>query len=132
MKNDKPLVKFSELIWKKTREHQRLEGISDEDLASIMGVNIQSLKNYDKSPSSLKLERLDRLFLNADLKLMDLVYGVYWDSKSGRYCWDWEDAGFFNGRPVPNYWSREEHFILKVLMYHNCHKAKKKGGEENG
>ena len=35
MKDNMQLVNFSELIWRKIRERQRMEGLSDEEFAII-------------------------------------------------------------------------------------------------
>lgn len=126
MNNNGQSVNFSELIWRKIRQRQRIEGISDDEFALILGVNVQSLKNYDKTPASIKLERLDNLFLKTDIKLIDLVYGVRWDPKEECYCTEREDAGYFNGRRILNFWSRDNNVIYSILGMYNNLRGKRK------
>ena len=126
MNNNLQSVHFSELIWRKIRQRQRIEGISDDEFALILGVNVQSLKNYDKTPASIKLERLDNLFLKTDIKLIDLAYGVRWDSKDECYRTEREDDRYFNGRKPLNFWSRENNIIYQILGMYNNLKGKRK------
>ena len=132
MKDDMQVINFSELIWFKIRERQKLEGLTDEELASILGVNIRTLKNYDKLPSSIKLEKLDRLLINTDFKLLDFYFGVYWDSKSEHYRMDWDDIEFFIDKKHINYWCRYDKFVPVVLLcLLNKERNKKEGDEHN-
>lgn len=131
MNDNMQVIKFSELIWLKIRERQKLEGFTDEELASILGVNIRTLKNYDKLPSSIKLERLDRLLINTDFKLLDFYRGVFWDSKSGHYKMDWNDIGDFTNKKYINYWCRYDRFVPVVLLWLLNKERNKKEGDEH-
>ena len=125
MKDNMQLVNFSELIWRKIRERQKIEGFTDEEFASILGVTVQSLKNYDKSPVSIKLDRLDKIFLKTDIKLLDLAYGIYWNPTDRCYSVFWEDAGYFKGRELVNFWARHKSFIYILMGLYNRLKDKR-------
>ncbi len=52
----------SQKLWKRIRTWQKDEGITDLQLASLFELSVRTLKKYDKSARSLKLDKLDNFF----------------------------------------------------------------------
>lgn len=52
---------LSKNLWLAIREWQKSVGMSDEDLAACLKVNVRTLKSYDISAHGLTLEKLDNL-----------------------------------------------------------------------
>lgn len=52
---------LSKDLWLAIRAWQKLVGMSDEDLAACLKVNIRTLKSFDISAHGLTLEKLDNL-----------------------------------------------------------------------
>lgn len=52
---------LSKALWIWLREWQHEKGMSDEDLAAAMKLNIKTLKSYDVSAHTLTIEKIDNL-----------------------------------------------------------------------
>ncbi len=66
----KPLYK---LIWCKIRYYQRLNDLSNEELAAYIGVSERTLLEYDKNAENLTLGRIESFLKSEDLEIRDLL-----------------------------------------------------------
>jgi transcriptional regulator with XRE-family HTH domain len=72
MKKEKRITLYKK-IWCKIRYWQSLNDISDEELATHLGVSIRTIKEYDKDASNITLQKLDRFLYLYDLSLNELL-----------------------------------------------------------
>ena len=66
----KPLYK---LIWCKIRYYQRLNDLSNEELAAYLGVCERTLAEYDKNAEAITLGKIDKFLQSEDIKLEELM-----------------------------------------------------------
>lgn len=66
----KPLYK---LIWCKIRYYQRLNDLSNEELAAYLGVCERTLSEYDKHAENITLGKIDSFLRSENLNLGDLL-----------------------------------------------------------
>ena len=62
MKKRKEYESESQYLWNTIRSWQKREGITDLQLASMLGLNVRTIKEYDKSVKALTLGSLDNFF----------------------------------------------------------------------
>lgn len=68
---------LSKAVWIWLREWQHKKGMSDEDLAAAMKLNIKTLKSYDVSAHTLTIEKIDNLVAILGLEPLEYVVKKY-------------------------------------------------------
>lgn len=68
---------LSKGAWNWLREWQHEKGISDEELASAMKLNIRTLRSYDISAHTLTLEKLDNLVATVGVEPVVYILNKY-------------------------------------------------------
>jgi len=66
----KPLYK---LIWCKIRYYQKLNDLSNEELAAYIGVSERTLLEYDKNAENLTLGRIESFLKSENMEIRDLL-----------------------------------------------------------
>lgn len=64
---------LSKVVWMWLREWQRENGLSDEDLAAALKLNINTLKSYDISAHTLTIEKIDNLVATVGIEPLSYV-----------------------------------------------------------
>ncbi len=62
-------------IWDMVRKWQRINNVSESELASYLRITERTLKEYNKSAHHLTLEKLDNLLDMTGIELNDLMQG---------------------------------------------------------
>lgn len=65
-----PIYKY---IWCKIRLFQRLNDIDEQTLASCVGVQVRTLKEYDKQSKNITLGQIDSFLYKNGMTLSDLL-----------------------------------------------------------
>ena len=73
MKKRRVEPRVFQYLWLKIRLWQRLNGISDEELASFVGVSPRTFRDYDKSAFNMPIGKLDNFLLASGLTLEQLI-----------------------------------------------------------
>lgn len=61
------------ILWLKIRYYQGIHEVSDENLAKSLGIEVRTLKAYDKNAKNITLEKVEG-FLNANkIQLIELI-----------------------------------------------------------
>lgn len=69
-----PLISnIPRLIWANIRKFQYLKNIEDEKLALDLEVSARTLSNYDRDPSTIKLDAIEKFCVKEDIELKDLI-----------------------------------------------------------
>lgn len=71
IKTTKP--KMYNYLWLKIRLWQRLNGVTDETLASFVEVSPRTFRDYDKSAFNMPIGKLDNFLLASGLTLEQLM-----------------------------------------------------------
>ncbi len=66
----KPLYK---LIWCKIQYYQRLNDLSNEELAAYIGVCERTLTEYDKNAENITLGKIENFLRSENISLEDLL-----------------------------------------------------------
>lgn len=66
-------IPLQKAIWCKLRYWQRLQDISDADLACYLGCTERTLHNYDADPSALTLKTVDSFLQVNDMTLSEFL-----------------------------------------------------------
>lgn len=66
-------ITFQKHVWCKIRYYQKINDISETDLASYLDVTERTLKDYDKDSSNITLSKIDRFLYINDLTISDLL-----------------------------------------------------------
>lgn len=61
------------LIWANIRKIQYLKNIEDEKLALDLEVSSRTLSNYDRDPSTIKLDAIEKFCVKENIELKDLI-----------------------------------------------------------
>ena len=69
-KRKKPLYKF---IWCKIRYYQKLNDMSNWELASCIGVSERTLLEYDKNAGNITLSKLNSFLESENMDIEDLL-----------------------------------------------------------
>ena len=69
----KPRITLYKYIWCKIRLYQQLNDIDEQLLASTIGVQLRTLKEYDKQSKNITLGQLDSFLYMNNLSLQDLL-----------------------------------------------------------
>lgn len=67
------LTNIPRLIWANIRKIQYLKNIEDEKLALDLEVSSRTLSNYDRDPSTIKLDAIEKFCIKEDVELKDLI-----------------------------------------------------------
>ena len=67
------LSNIPRLIWANIRKFQYLKNIEDEKLALDLEVSSRTLSNYDRDPSTIKLDAIEKFCIKEDVELKDLI-----------------------------------------------------------
>lgn len=69
-KSRKPLYK---LLWCKIRYYQKLNDMSNIELAAYIGVSERTLLEYDKSAENITLGKLENFLMSENMDIEDLL-----------------------------------------------------------
>lgn len=73
MKKKAPEPKIHQYIWLKIRFWQQLNLVTDEILASFIGISTRTIRDYDKNAFNLPLGKLDNFLSATGLTLEQLM-----------------------------------------------------------
>ena len=73
MKKKAPEPKIHQYIWLKIRFWQQLNLVTDEILASFIGISTRTIRDYDKSAFNLPLGKLENFLSATGLTLEQLM-----------------------------------------------------------
>ena len=73
MKKKNPEITFDKKLWYKVRYYQQLYNISNQQLASYIGVSPRTLTEYDKNPSNVTLGRITCFLQAMDIEIEALL-----------------------------------------------------------
>lgn len=73
MKKKAPEPKIHQYIWLKIRFWQQLNLVTDEILASFIGISPRTIRDYDKNAFNLPLGKLDNFLAASGLSLEQLM-----------------------------------------------------------
>ena len=63
------------IVWSNIRKYQYLQRMTDSQLSDSMGVTIRTLYSYDKDPSNLTLEKIERFLNVTGIEMESLIVG---------------------------------------------------------
>ncbi len=66
-------IPLQKTIWYKLRYWQRIQDISDAELASCLGCSERTLHNYDVNPSAVTLKTIDCFLFMNDMTLAEFL-----------------------------------------------------------
>jgi len=61
------------LIWSNIRKVQYLNSVKDEQLAEDLGITTRTLSNYDRDPSTIKLDIIEKFILKQNISIEELI-----------------------------------------------------------
>ena len=66
-------IGLDKMIWCKIRYYQQLYEVSDDDLATRLGVCVRTLSNYDKDAKNLTIGNIDNFLNLTSMTLQELM-----------------------------------------------------------
>lgn len=73
MKGNKKEISLCKKIWCKIRYYQKLNDLTNAELAAYLGVCERTLAEYDKNAEAITLGKIDKFLQSEDIKLEELM-----------------------------------------------------------
>lgn len=70
-----PVANIHLIVWSNIRKYQYLQRMTDRQLSDSMGVTIRTLYTYDKDPSNLTLEKIEKFLNVTGVEMASLIVG---------------------------------------------------------